>query len=192
MGDWVHLPSQTANTGAHFATDEGEMASWMVKAIDGQEEPWWFHTHPDMPAFMSYGDAAGYNDLRGAHELWDMIRKPFRMIIAGQKNQRVDMRITERWIKKNLLPPAPPMPKIFRPVNQHLVRGSTIIHGQGPIIQYPQNQPANATQIGLENEVRYMIQKWGAQLVYEAMDQIVYQTYVDRDPNAQRFHDAWR
>lgn len=189
VGDWVHFPAQTSNSGGSFTTDDGEMAPWMMRAIDQRETPWWFHTHPDMPAFFSRGNGE-HNDLRGAHDLWDMIRKPFKTIIRGHKNQRVEMTIDARWIRKNP-PPAPWVPPPL-PVLTAYHPSYLALPGYGHP-QYPSapawkyngpgdGLPPYAVPPGLDNEVSYLVQKYGAKSVYEALDQLVYTTYTDRDP----------
>lgn len=193
VGDWVHFPAQTSNSGAHFGVDEGEMAPWMVRAIDRTEMPWWFHTHPDMPAFFSRGTSE-FNDLRGAHDLWDMIRRPFKAIIRGNKNQRLEMTIDSRWIKKNQAPPpwVPPPPPQIVPY-QSFVPNSGAGHPQ-----YPHNgqlpasyTPPYGVSSGLDNEVAYLVQKYGARNVYETLDQLVYVTYTDRQTKIINGVAAW-
>lgn len=175
VGDWKHLPGQHG-TQVSFGTEDGELAPWMVRAIDNKREmPWWFHTHPNMPAFLS-GGVDEYNDVRGAHALWDMIRRPFMAIVAGCKKQRAEVLINKRWIRRHPEPPPPPKPVIqpYQPYGPN--------HAMAPIgLVYSNSQlPPYAVMPGLDNEVTYLVQKYGARSVYEALDRQVFMAYSDR------------
>lgn len=195
VGDWVHFPAQTGNSGGSFATDDGEMAPWMMRSLERGETPWWFHTHPDMPAFFSRGNSE-HNDLRGAHDLWDMIRKPFKAIIRGHKNQRLEMMIDRKWIRKNP-PPAPWVPPLPPAVTTYYPSHLALPWQGHPQYPHPNGHlpashtPPYAVLPGLDNEVSYLVQKYGAKSVYETLDQLVYTTYVDRDPKDMSGFAPW-
>jgi hypothetical protein len=50
----------------------------------------------------------------------------------------------------------------------------------------PYLAPSYAVPPGLQNEVTYMVQKYGARAVYEALDELVYKTYTDREHGQRR------
>jgi hypothetical protein len=210
VGDWTYLPGQWG-TPVSFQTEDGETALWMKRSIDRPYDmPWWFHTHPNMSPFIST------EDVRGAHAMWDMIKKPFRAIIVGRKDQRLEKTINERWIRRHP-PTMPQQQRPQRPITQYVQHpfghpstyrySSMWCHRCGgydgqhtPTCEIPTLGPATRsyrtdqpllfpvrsssllvpTPPGLRKGLTYLMQKFGAQTVYEEVDQMVTEQYADR------------
>lgn len=204
VGDWTHLPGQVGS-GTGFGTEDGEMAPWMRRAIDRQHDvPWWFHTHPNMPPFISVVDVVG------AHELWDMIRRPFRAVVAGMDDRRVEVTVTENWIKQHPAKPVLP-PLLRRTLSMNSERPYEVsgfwcgwcggFDGQHTLAcQHVQRSPVTGIPLALppliksfttgpailspaadlREELSLIMQKFGATAVYEEVDRMVTEEYADR------------
>lgn len=103
VGDRIFLPHQQATP---FSTEtipqDTIMVEWVVEALERtDQEVWWLHTHPGMPAFFSK------RDVLGAHNLWDAVGRPFRAVVLGAEGQRYEVIIDEDWVEKNPLVTTP-------------------------------------------------------------------------------------
>ena len=208
VGKWVYLPGQWG-TPVSFQTEEGETALWMKRSIDKpRDTPWWFHTHPNMSAFISS------TDISGAHAMWEMIRKPFLAIVAGRDDQRLEKTITEKWIRRHPKPKpvlAPLPTTVVQPGHQTLRyyhssmwcqqcggydgqhKPTCELAGRRPLLaarSYVSDQsllfPARTSSLivppppGLRKGITYLMEKFGAQTVYEEIDQMVTEQFADR------------
>jgi hypothetical protein len=97
VGEESFLPKQRSMPSNVWTVPNApEMAEWMEAAITRPTDRlWWTHTHPGMGAFFSS------IDVDGAHELFDMVRRPIEATVLGQNEARHEELIDEDWLKKH-------------------------------------------------------------------------------------------
>lgn len=101
VGDKTFVPAQSSAP-VSTSTKDGALSEWVIACLDGPEEvPWWTHTHPAMDAFFSV------TDVRGAHNLWEAIRRPIQATVLGHKQARHSETIDAEWVSENPKPESP-------------------------------------------------------------------------------------